>query len=114
MKLQKNRKSSDHVHNTVYSLIKLWKAIKDHISVTKGSITSKNFKVLLANLTQVTKLATGKFEVCSWRKRSLFNKKLTICKYRFARSRERPIHDFTASTALVENIDGAITVKFEM
>ena len=29
----------------------LWKAIKDHSSATKGSITSKNFEVFLRNLT---------------------------------------------------------------
>ena len=42
--------------------------------------------------------------MCSWRKKRCFTKKLTTCKYRFARSRERLIHDFTVSTAHVRNI----------
>ena len=42
-----------------------WKAIKDHISVTKGSINSKNFEVFLTNLTHSKNPVTEKFEVCS-------------------------------------------------
>ena len=29
----------------------LWKTIKDHISATKGCVTSKNFEVFLRNVT---------------------------------------------------------------
>ena len=43
----------------------LWKAIKDHISGTKGSINSKNFEVFLTNLTDSKTPVTEKFEVCS-------------------------------------------------
>ena len=35
MKLQKNRKSSDHIHNTVYSKMKLLQPSEIHIENTK-------------------------------------------------------------------------------
>ena len=38
-----------------------WKAIKDHISSTKGSMTSKNFKLLLTNLTHSLKPSYWRF-----------------------------------------------------
>ena len=63
----------------------LRKTIKDHILATKGSVTSKNFE-------------EGKEEK----------------EKPEARSRERSIHDFAVSTASVQNIDGIMTVKFEM
>ena len=48
------------------------------------------------------------FEVCSGRKRRLLSKN------RPPVNTDWPIHDFTVITAPVQNIDGIITVKFEM
>ena len=38
-----------------------WKTIKEHISATKGSMTFKNFKVFLTNLTHSSKPSYWRF-----------------------------------------------------
>ena len=78
--------------------------------MTKGSITSKNFELFLTNLTHSKKPSYLKF--VAEERGAFLPKKMITCKYRFARSRERPIHYFKVSTGPAKNIDGIITVKF--